>query len=150
MDTVELMREPQAVISEDGYLFFRLPDSRYVDDFDNTDLAYDSLAQITETCDILAPSKTATCLAGYFGWTQEELEHSLKTLNFVYGKENTVPLKNGREIRWPASPQSCTYVRVVQAGFELAYWTCDDEHHWFEDVMGSFLSCCSGQNIPAS
>ena len=49
---------------EDGYLFFRLPDGRYVDDIDNTDLAYDSLARITETCDILSPGITATRLAG--------------------------------------------------------------------------------------
>lgn len=150
MDTVELMSEPDAVITEDGYLFFRLPDGRYVDNPDNNDLVYDSLAQIIGTCDILSPSKTATHLAEFFGWTQQELEHSLKTLDFVYSKENSVQLKNGREIRWLASPQSCTYVRVVQAGFELGYWACDDEHHWFEDVMGSLLACCAGQSIPAS
>lgn len=69
MDTAELMHEPEAVITEDGYLFFRLPDGRYVDNPDNTDLAYDSLGQITETCDILSPSKTAIRLAAYFGWS---------------------------------------------------------------------------------
>lgn len=115
------MCEPEAVITEDGYLFFRLPDGRYVDNPDNNDLVYDSLAQITGTCDILSPFKTATRLAEFFGWTQQELEHSPNTLDFVYSKENAVQLKNGREIRWLASPQSCTYVRVVQAGFELGY-----------------------------
>ncbi|MCD2452050.1 MAG: hypothetical protein Q8K07_15790 [Methylicorpusculum sp.] len=150
MDTVELMCEPEAVITEDGYLFFRLPDGRYVDNPDNADLAYDSLGQITETCDILSPSKTAIRLAGYFSWSDEELAHALKTLSFSYINENSVMLKNGREIRWPSSPQTCTYVRVMQDGFELGYWACDDEHHWFEDVMGAVLTCCAGQSIPAS
>jgi len=143
MDAIEIIPEPEAVITEDGYLFFRLPDGRYVDNPDNTDLAYDSLGQITETCDILSPVKSANRLAVYFGWSDGELSHAHKTLSFQYRNKNAVQLKNGREIRWPSSPQTCTYVRVVQAGFELGYWACDDDHHWFEDVMGSVLACCA-------
>jgi len=45
VDTAELMHEPEAVITEDGYLFFRLPDGRYVDNPDKTDFVYPKAAQ---------------------------------------------------------------------------------------------------------
>jgi len=64
VDTAELMHEPEAVITEDGYLFFRLPDGRYVDNPDKTDFVYPKAAQnpFLQVGDISRPTKPVKVL----------------------------------------------------------------------------------------
>jgi hypothetical protein len=138
--------EPDAVLTEDGYLFFRLSDGRYADSpNDDGDLTYNSLAQLTETIDIMAPGATAKRLAAYYGWTQEELAHAISALDSVYGSENAVKLENGREIRWRSA--ACTHVRVVQSGFELACWSSADWRFASEKTMAAILACSAGGKL---
>lgn len=61
-----------------------------------------------------------------------------------YGAECIVPLANGRAIHTPAFPEECDYVRIVENGKELAYWTSTE---WAEDpecVMGAIIGCAHG------
>ncbi|PKO82376.1 MAG: hypothetical protein CVU19_01805 [Betaproteobacteria bacterium HGW-Betaproteobacteria-13] len=74
-----------------------------------------------------------------------EAEHALDNLENNYGEESLLDvLGSQRQIRSPAHPEECNYVRVVVDGFEVAYW-CDDE--WRDDpacVMGAFLGAAHG------
>lgn len=84
-------------------------------------------------------------LAQCHGWSSEELQHAQDNPNVGYDDECVIRLANGREIRTPAAPASASYVRIVQSGYELAYWISDE---WKEDpelVMGAFLGCAHGQ-----
>ena len=50
------------------------------------------------------------------------------------GPETSVALTGGGELRAPAHPKECTYVRVVGSDFrEVAYWDCAE---WEEDPVG--------------
>lgn len=43
-----------------------------------------------------------------------------------YGPETTVALGNAREIRCPAHPTECDYVRLLDHGNEIAYWSISE------------------------
>lgn len=57
-----------------------------------------------------------------------------------YPPEYVIPLETGNEIRCPAFPEPCYYVRLVDPMVgEVAYW---DANEWAEDpegVMGAIL-----------
>lgn len=79
-----------------------------------------------------------------FGWNDVEIDHALDNIDTEYEDECIVKLANGREIRTPAYPEDCSYVRIVQEGFELAYWISDE---WADDpeiVMGAIMGCAHG------
>jgi hypothetical protein len=78
-------------------------------------------------------------LAEQYDWSAVELSHALGSLDAKYKNEAVVELASGRKLHCPAYPADCDYVRIVQDGFELAYW-CSDE--WEEspmDVMGAIV-----------
>ena len=78
------------------------------------------------------------------GWNDIELEHAIDNLDVEYGEECVVKLPSGRELRTPAYPEECSYVRIVQQGYELAYWVSDE---WADDpecVMGAIVGCMKG------
>jgi hypothetical protein len=62
--------------------------------------------------------------------------------------ECVIPLANGRELRCPAYPLECSYVRIVGAsGKEIAYWASEE---WAEDaevVMGAILGAAKGGRL---
>lgn len=80
-----------------------------------------------------------------FGMSELEVTHALIDLEADYGEEAIIEISGShRQIRRPAEPTACTYVRVLAGGFEVAYWV-DDE--WGEDptvVMGAFTSAALG------
>lgn len=52
----------------------------------------------------------------------------------AFGSECVIRTINGRELRSPAAPEPCTYVRVVGSdGNEVAYW---NSLEWEEDPVG--------------
>jgi hypothetical protein len=54
-------------------------------------------------------------------------------------QEYVVDLGNGRQLRCPAYPEPCSYVRITQDGEEDCYW---DWQEWSLDpqvVMGAIL-----------
>jgi hypothetical protein len=79
-------------------------------------------------------------------WSSVELEHAIANLDTTYEKESVIRLANGRELCSPAYPECCSYVRLVQDGYELAYWNSDE---WTEDsecVMGAIFGAAKGSN----
>lgn len=78
------------------------------------------------------------------GWSEVELQHALENIDNDYGVECVVKLANGRELRTPAYPEDCSYVRITHNGYEIAYWISDE---WAEDpeiVMGAIVGCMQG------
>lgn len=86
-----------------------------------------------------------SALLAQFGLMPVEVEHALATLDTEYGEECVLALwGSAKEIRCPASPAECSYVRVVVDGLETAYWVEDE---WRDDpatVMGAFLGAAKG------
>lgn len=78
------------------------------------------------------------------GWSEIEIEHALHNLDTEYGEEAVIALANGREIRCPAHPEPCSYVRVMQAGCELGYWVETEWASTPDEVMGAILGLASG------
>lgn len=85
-------------------------------------------------------------LADRLGWRDHEKKHAIDCVRDdpgygeSFGDECVIATHSGRELRSPADPQSCDYLRVTQHGFELAYWTSDE---WREDpeVLGAIMGC---------
>lgn len=51
-----------------------------------------------------------------------------------YPPETVTPLETGSELRCPAYPHPCEYVRIVDPMVgEVAYW---DQQEWADDPMG--------------
>ena len=57
-------------------------------------------------------------------------------------------LENGREIRTPPFPGLCSYVRVVQFGYELAFWTADEFTDDAAGVLGALIGAAKGLATP--
>lgn len=80
------------------------------------------------------------------GWDESELVHAEDALvsNGELEPECVLLLHSGREIRTPAYPEPCSYVRVVQNGFELAYWDIDEIREDPEQVVGAIIGAAKG------
>ena len=78
-------------------------------------------------------------------WSEVEIRHVLENLDVEYGDEAVITLANGRDIRCPAWPEPCSYVRVTQAGCELGYWVDAEWAQAPAEVMGAVLglACAS-------
>lgn len=88
-------------------------------------------------------------LATQLNWSSVELRHAQENIDADYGAECVVPLSNGRAIHTPAFPDDCDYVRIVQAGHELGYWTSDE---WRDDpacAMGAIMGCARAGDAQA-
>ena len=91
-------------------------------------------------------SQKMVSVGARLGWTDVEIRHVIDNIDNVYENEHIVPLLNGRSIHTPSFPQDCDYVRIVQEGYELAYW---DSAEWGEDsrvVMGAIMGCARGNS----
>jgi len=81
-------------------------------------------------------------LGSLLGWNEAEKAHakSISDAGGVdYGDECIVLTHSGREIRCPAYPESCTYFRIVEQGFELAYWSIDEVAEAPAEVLGAIM-----------
>lgn len=81
-------------------------------------------------------------LGDLLGWNEAEKAHA-KAISDAggvdYGDECVVLTHSGREIRCPAYPESCTYFRIVDQGFELAYWSIDEVAESPAEVLGAIM-----------
>lgn len=83
-------------------------------------------------------------LAEQYGLMPVEVEHALDNLDTNYGEECVLDiLGSHRQIRTPAHPVECTYVRIVVDGFEIAYWGDDEWRDAPAEVMGAFIGAAS-------
>ncbi len=80
-------------------------------------------------------------LASELGWLPCELVHAKATTSAgnSWGDECVVITQSGRELRSPLFPEPCSYVRVVQQGFELGYWNSDEWREAPEEVIGAVV-----------
>jgi hypothetical protein len=84
-------------------------------------------------------------IADALDWSDEERAHAKHSMGYAgdYQGECSMLSSGGREIRFPAYPAPCTYVRVCQAGFELAYWSAEEFREEPQIVLGAFLGAAS-------
>lgn len=75
------------------------------------------------------------------GWSEVELSHARGCLDTQYEDEACIVTQSGRELRFPAYPKEVDYVRVVDHGFELAYWVDDEFAEDPRCVLGAMLGC---------
>lgn len=59
------------------------------------------------------------------GWTKEQLAHAQANATTAYGEECVIEIGHlgGLELHCPAYPADMSYVRAVQGGFEIAFWS---------------------------
>lgn len=83
-----------------------------------------------------------------YGLDDFEVEHALASLELKdqYDDECVIQVSGShRQIRTPAHPAECNYVRVVAGGLEIAMWV-DDE--WRDDpavVMGALIGAAAAK-----
>jgi hypothetical protein len=81
-----------------------------------------------------------TALMAQYNLGDMEAEHILDNVDVEYSEECTLAIVGtGREIRCPAAPAPCEYVRVVVDGLEIAYWHEDEWARAPAEVMGAFI-----------
>lgn len=106
---------------------------------DDADLADEGMAIVTP-----GTPEFAQLIAEQFGLTDFEAAHAAAALGTEYGAEGSLIIHGtNREIRFPAHPEECTYVRVLAGGIEVAYWV---DGEWSEDpavVMGALMGAAS-------
>lgn len=90
--------------------------------------------------------KTLEATAAERDWTPEELAHAISCDDegIDYKNEIKIELANGRVVCCPAYPEDCTYVRVVDQGYELGYWICDDWRDAPMICMGAIMGVMKG------
>ncbi|MEC4339642.1 hypothetical protein VPH13_13040 [Stenotrophomonas pavanii] len=87
-------------------------------------------------------------LADGLGVSLAELPQVLGAVGNDYGEECVIALISGREIRCPASPKDCSYVRITAPGIiplELGYWSSDEWGEAPAEVMGTILGAAQGR-----
>lgn len=82
-------------------------------------------------------------LALELGWSDAVIAHAIAADGDSYENECVIDVIGGIELRCPAYPEPCSYVRVLQAGFEIGYWTAEEWQRDPEDVMGALLGAAA-------
>lgn len=100
-----------------------------------------------ETIELPADStELVDLLTAQYGVDEAAAEHMLDNLNAEYGEECVIQLTGtARELRCPAYPGECDYVRVVADGLEIAYWVSDDWQKAPTEVMGALIGALAAR-----
>jgi hypothetical protein len=77
-------------------------------------------------------------------WSDAAIEHAVETNGTSYGDECVIQMANGRNLRTPAYPAPCSYIRVEHEGHELGYWTSQQWEADAEVVRSGILSLAHG------
>lgn len=87
-------------------------------------------------------------IAQIFGWDEGVRAHALDSIGVEYGSECILRTPSGRELRCPAHPEPCHYVRVCEGGFEIAYWNMDELREDPEEVMAAIMGAAANGVFP--
>lgn len=79
-----------------------------------------------------------------FGWLDVEIEHAINNADAEYDDECIIELANGKSLHCPAFPDDCDYVRIVQGGYEIAYWIYNEWAECPREVMGAIIGAMKG------
>lgn len=82
--------------------------------------------------------KASKMLVDNYGANEFELSHALACAEAEYGAETVIPMGK-REMRVPAFPDECSYVRFCADGVELTYWAEDEWASAPAEVMGAIV-----------
>lgn len=83
-------------------------------------------------------------LGARFGWPDGVIAHAIGARDAaVYDDECIIEIVGGVAIHCPSYPEDCSYVRVVQGGCEIGYWTADEWRDEPEEVMGTLLGAAA-------
>lgn len=81
-----------------------------------------------------------------YGVDEAGAEHMLDNVTTKYGEECVIQLTgSARELRCPAHPEDCGYVRVVADGLEIAYWIADEWQQAPAAVMGALIGALAAR-----
>lgn len=83
-------------------------------------------------------------VAELFCLSPVERQHAEDNACTPYPDECVVRLVNGRQLRSPAYPAECEYVRVVVGGVEVAYWDKQEFADATAEVLGALVGCLYG------
>lgn len=86
-------------------------------------------------------------LAMQYGLTDIEVQRAVDSIGDDYGEECVLDmLGSQRQIRTPAHPAECDYVRIVVDGYEIAYWVADEWSEAPASVMGAIIGAAKGRS----
>lgn len=72
------------------------------------------------------PAQAVRKLGAIRGWRDCEIEHAIASLGDRYLDEHVMHTRDTRYLHFGIADGQCDYVRVVEDGYELAYWTADE------------------------
>jgi len=79
-------------------------------------------------------------LSGWLGVDEPTAQHAISSIDNQYGQEAALAIAGTlNEIRTPAFPEQASYVRILRAGYEVAYWVSDEWQEEPQEVMGAIL-----------
>jgi len=102
---------------------------------------------VEEGCELLTADSPALreLLKAQYGLSDLEVDHALASLGNEYGDECVNQnVGSARQVRTPAHPCECDYVRVVVDDLEIAYWVSDEWADDPENVMGAIFGAFHG------
>lgn len=86
------------------------------------------------------PETLANAFKAQFGLNEVEATHAVGAKILDYGEESARSILGSvRDVRCPAFPAQCDYVRVTVCGIEIAYWTSVEWASSPTEVMGALL-----------
>lgn len=86
-------------------------------------------------------------LKAQYGLSDADVSHALVSIDCDYGTECVLDIQGStRSIHSPAYPEPCSYVRVVCAGLEIAYWSDNEWQESPSEVMGAILGAANGHS----
>lgn len=101
------------------------------DDLEEIDVQSDEFAQLIQK---------------QFGLSEVEARHAVDSIASEYDEECVIKVTgSNRELRSPAYPAPCDYVRVVVSGLEVAYWVADELGEDPTEVMGALIGALAGR-----
>lgn len=97
-----------------------------------------ALFRVLDNKDKADKEKISNMLKANYGLDEFELSHAISAAEAEYENEIVIPM-GLREMRVPAHPLECNYVRFCVDGVELSYWAAEEWATAPAEVMGAII-----------